>query len=103
MILLELIQGEEKHTIGLFNSEECIKKFIDQIPFVIKTSYTIDNHNYTEYVLPYSQIPEYYEVNYKEFIFILSKYMFSRNEKIYISWNVIHYWDEKWNLNKKTF
>ncbi|WP_229136195.1 hypothetical protein, partial [Bacillus anthracis] len=39
--------------------------------------------------------------NYKEFIFILSKYMFSRNEKIYISWNFIHYWDEKWNLNKK--
>ncbi|MRR44992.1 hypothetical protein EKU32_29075, partial [Bacillus anthracis] len=62
---------------------------------------TIDNHNYTEYVLLYSQIPEYYEVNYKDFIFILSKYMFSRNEKIYISWNFIHYWDEKWNLNKK--
>ncbi|HGN6586248.1 TPA: hypothetical protein ACKU3G_004045 [Bacillus cereus] len=101
MILLELIQGEKRYTIGLFNSEECIKNFINKIPFVTKTSYKIDSENYTDYVLPYSQIPEYYEVNYKEFIFILSKFMFSRDEEIYISWDVIHNWDKKCNLNAK--
>lgn len=59
MFLLELLQGEYTHKIGLFPTREQVIAWIEQIPFVRKDRYTIDEVEFVTYALMKEEIPVY--------------------------------------------
>ncbi|MFR3558126.1 MAG: hypothetical protein ACLTUN_06270 [Paraclostridium sordellii] len=98
--LLKIEQFERSYDIGVFKSEESIYKFIESIPFVKKEVFP---DNYINYFMNFKDIPDYYEVNYNNYIYIISKLSFIPDEgEIYFNWREIHLWDEK-ESTKETF
>ncbi|CEP41757.1 hypothetical protein [Paraclostridium sordellii] len=98
--LLKIEQFERSYDIGVFKSEESIYKFIESIPFVKKEVFP---DNYINYFMNFKDIPGYYEVNYNNYIYIISKFSFIPDEgEIYFNWREIHLWDEKTSV-KETF
>ena len=98
--LLKIEQFERSYDIGVFKSEESIYKFIESIPFVKKEVFP---DNYINYFMNFKDIPDYYEVNYNNYIYIISKFSFIPDEgDIYFNWREIHLWDEK-ESEKETF
>ncbi|QYE99058.1 hypothetical protein [Paraclostridium sordellii] len=98
--LLKIEQFERSYDIGIFKSEESIYKFIESIPFVKKEVFP---DNYINYFMNFKDIPGYYEVNYNNYIYIISKFSFIPDEgEIYFNWREIHLWDEK-ESTKETF
>lgn len=51
----------------------------------------------------FEEIPNYYEVNYNNYLYVISKFSFiPGDDKIYFNWSKIHLWDEKLSI-KETF
>lgn len=69
--LLKINQFERSYDIGIFKNEQSIHKFIEKIPFVKKDS---SNFNYTNYYMEFEDIPEYYEVNFNNYLYIITKF-----------------------------
>lgn len=98
--LLKIGQYERSYDIGVFQSEESIYKFIEGIPFVKKE---VISDDYINYFVKFEDLPNYYEVKYNNYLYIISKFSFIPDEgEIYFSWNKIHLWDEKVSM-KETF
>lgn len=98
--LLKIEQYEKSYDIGVFESEESIYKFIESIPFVKKE---VISNDYTNYFFNFEDIPNYYEINYNNYLYVISKFSFVPGEdEIYFSWSKIHIWDKKTSL-KETF
>ncbi|MEG1141871.1 MAG: hypothetical protein RSE41_05425 [Clostridia bacterium] len=90
--LLKIEQDEKSYDIGVFKNEESIYKFVESIPFVRKE---VISDDYINYFFEFEDIPDYYEVNYNNYLYIISKYSFIPNEnEIYFTWTKIHLWDE---------
>ncbi|MEG0855256.1 MAG: hypothetical protein RSG52_02130 [Terrisporobacter sp.] len=98
--LLKIEQYEKNYDIGIFESEESIYKFIESIPFVKKEFISKD---YVNYFMKFTDMPDYYEVNYNNYLYIISKFSFmpDKNE-IYFNWSKIHLWDKNISI-KETF
>lgn len=91
--LLKIEQYEKSYDIGVFESEKSIYKFIESIPFVKKE---VLSNDYTNYFFNFEDIPDYYEVNYNNYLYVISKFSFVPGEdEIYFSWSKIHIWDKK--------
>lgn len=100
--ILKIEQNEKGYDVGVFESEESIYKFIESIPFVKKEVFS-DSDNYINYFMNFEDIPDYYEVNYNNYLYVISKFSFiSGNDEIYFNWSKIHLWDEK-SFVKETF
>ena len=99
--LLKIVQDEKSYDVGVFETEESICKFIESIPFVRKE---VVSDEYVNYSIKFKDIPEYYEVNYNNYLYIISKFSFIPKEdfEIYFNWSNIHLWDER-TANQKTF
>ncbi|MEG0353692.1 MAG: hypothetical protein RSD26_11230 [Cellulosilyticaceae bacterium] len=96
--LLKIEQYEKSYDIGVFETEEAICKFIESIPFVKKE---VISNEYINYSMKFRDIPDYYEVNYNNYIYVISKFSFMPNEdEIYFNWNKIHLWDKKIAMEK---
>ncbi|MCC0649032.1 hypothetical protein [Clostridioides sp. ZZV15-6598] len=97
--LLKINQNERSYDIGVFESEQSIFKFIEKIPFVKKEK----GFNCIDYYMDFKDIPEYYEVNYNNYLYIITKFSFIPDESvIFFSWNKINCWDENMAV-KETF
>lgn len=98
--LLKINQDNKSYDIGVFKSEESVVEFIEKFPCVKKdTSYP----DYTDYYMKFNDIPEYFEVNYNNYLYILSKFSFLPNaDDIFFTWDNIHLWDED-ITTEKTF
>ncbi|MEG0711199.1 MAG: hypothetical protein RR448_03015 [Niameybacter sp.] len=98
--LLKVKQYEKSYDIGVFETEESICKLIESIPFVKKE---VISNGYINYSMKFEDLPDYYELNYNNYIYVISKFSFIPNEdEIYFEWSKIHLWDEKVAM-KKTF
>lgn len=96
--LLEIQQYEKHYVVGTFEKEESIYKFIDSIPFVKKEI----NERYVNYTIPFNDIPIYYEVNYNNYVYVITKYSFVPGDgDIYFTWSSIHYWDSNVSSEKR--
>lgn len=88
--LLEIQQYEKHYVVGTFEKEESIYKFIDSIPFVKKEII----EGYVDYTIPFEDMPIYYEVNYNNYMYVITKYSFVPEDgDIYFDWRPVHYWD----------
>lgn len=85
MYILEVIQNERVHKIGLFKSEEAIIEWLNLIPFIKQTDYDGE----IDYSLDYESIPDWYEVRYQNYIYPLTKYMFEPGGEIFFVWEEI--------------
>lgn len=100
--LLKINQDEKSYDVGVFESEKAIYKFIESIPFVKKEIFS-DSDNYINYFMNFEDIPNYYEVNYNNYLYVISKFSFiPGDDEIYFNWSEIHLWDEKVST-KETF
>ncbi|MDK0696016.1 hypothetical protein P5E93_15530 [Clostridium perfringens] len=98
--LLKVKQYEKIYDIGGFESEESIYKFIESIPFTKKEIISNDCINY---FMEFEDIPDYYELNYNNYLYVFSKFSFKSSEhNIYFIWSKIHLWDKKVAM-KETF
>lgn len=98
--LLKISQWEKSYDIGVFESEQSIYNFIESIPFVKKE---VSGDNYINYFMKFEDIPDYYELNYNNYLYIITRFSFIPCEdEIFFSWNKVHCWDEKIS-SKKTF
>lgn len=98
MFLLELLQGEHTHKIGLFPTEEQVIAWIEQIPFVRKDQYTIDEVEFVTYALMKEEIPVYAEVEWQGYVVPFTRYMLpdDENEAIFV-WYKMHCFNEQTN------
>ncbi|MEG2056601.1 MAG: hypothetical protein RRZ84_01670, partial [Romboutsia sp.] len=88
--LLKIEQDEKSYDVGVFASEESIYKFIESIPFVKKEVF-LDLNNYINYFMNFEDIPDYYEVNYNNYLYVISKFSFiPGDDEIYFNWSKIH-------------
>nr|SUY25429.1 Uncharacterised protein [Clostridioides difficile] len=78
LYLLKINQFEKSYDIGIFKNEQSIYKFIEKIPFVKKDN---SNFNYTNYYMEFEDIPEYYEVNFNNYLYIITRFF------IHSRWN----------------
>lgn len=100
LYLLKINQFERSYDIGIFKNEQSIYKFIAKIPFVKKDN---SNFNYTNYYMEFEDIPEYYEVNFNNYLYIITRFSFIPDgTEIFFTWEEIHCWDEK-VATEKTF
>lgn len=98
--LLKIEQYEKSYDVGVFKSEKSIYKFIESIPFVKKE---VLSNDYTNYFFNFEDIPDYYEINYNNYLYVISKFSFAPSEdEIYFSWSKINLWDEQVST-KETF
>lgn len=98
--LLKIDQWEKSYDVGIFKNEQSIHDFIERIPFVKKE---VSEDSYIDYFMKFEDIPNYYELNYNNYLYIITKFSFMQCEdEIYFSWNKIHCWDEK-VANEETF
>lgn len=96
--LLKIKQNEKSYDIGVFSSRESIYKFIESIPFVRKEYFS---EEYTNYFFNFEDIPDYYEINYNNYLYVISKFSFiPREGEIYFDWSEIHLWDEKVSIKQ---
>lgn len=96
--LLKIEQFEKSYDIGVFESEESIYKFIDSIPFVKKE---VISNDYIDYSMKFEDIPDYYELNYNNYLYVISKFSFLPKEgDVYFIWNKIHLWNDKIATNE---
>lgn len=99
--LLEIHQGDKRSFVGTFKNKESIYNFIESIPFVKKEIFKAQDFSWVEYIMAFEDIPEYYEVNYNNYIYIISKFSFEpSDETISFEWNKLHQWDDENNDNK---
>lgn len=89
MYLLEIIQGERTHQVGIFANEAATMQFIAQVPFVNKESYAIDEQVFTDYTMNFADLPEYTEVVFENHRYIISRYMFEPDEPIFFNWYAV--------------
>ena len=97
------VWGEERHhKIGIFNSEDSIKDFLSKIEFLKIERDIFDGYEYVNYYMNYEDIPDYYEVEYRGYIYILSRHMFvpTKNTIDFI-WNPIHSFDDNLCSDKR--
>ena len=100
--LLKINQHEKSYDVGVFKSEDAIYKFIESIPFVQKEVFWgLTNH--INYFMNFEDIPNYYEINYNNYVYVISRFSFiPSDDEIYFDWHKIHLWDEKIS-KKETF
>lgn len=90
MYLLKMCQWEKNYDIGIFESEQSIYQFINKIPFVKK-----ENENLS-YYMNFKDIPNYFEVEYNNYLYIISKFSFDPSGgEIFFSFGPIHYFDQR--------
>ncbi|MGL4738379.1 MAG: hypothetical protein ACRCW2_13090, partial [Cellulosilyticaceae bacterium] len=91
--LLKIKQDERTYDIGVFKSEETINQFVEGIPFVKKE---MIHDSYPDYYMKFEDVPDYYEVNYNNYLYVISKFSFIPSEdEIYFTWSKIHLWDQQ--------
>ncbi len=100
--LLEVWGEERHHKIGIFNSEDSVKDFLSKISFLKIDRDVFDGYEYVNYYMNYEDIPDYYEVEYRGYIYILSRHMFVPSENtIDFIWNPIHSFDDNSCENRR--
>lgn len=85
MYLLELIQFDSAQRVGLFETEEDIKNWLEQVDGLEIEATDLNGTSLNEVIIKYSSLPVYTEVEWKGSKFPLSKYMFE-NEDIIAIW-----------------
>lgn len=86
MYLLKFVQYDREIEVGLFESEDEIFEFLEKIPYYSKSTDIIDDEEYTSHSLNLEEIPEYDEIVYNNYKFILTKFMFNEDDRIDIDW-----------------
>ena len=87
MFLLEFKQFSTRKIVGLFETEDDIKSWLNSIDNIKVYRKNIDDVVFEDYFLDYKELPSYLEVKWRGSKFILSKYMFSPNEgDIVLTW-----------------
>lgn len=86
MYLLKFVQYDREIEVGLFETENEIFSFLEKIPFYSKSTDIIDGEEYNSYSLNLEEIPEYAEIVYNNYKYILTKFMFNEDDRIDIDW-----------------
>ncbi|WP_425539668.1 hypothetical protein [Microaceticoccus formicicus] len=86
MYLLKFVQYDREIEVGLFEAEEEIFEFLGKIPYYSKTVDIIDEEQYDSHSLKLEEIPEYDEIVYNNYRFILTKFMFNEDDRIDVDW-----------------
>ena len=68
--LLKIDQWEKSYDVGIFKNEQSIHDFIERIPFVKKE---VSEDSYIDYFMKFEDIPNYYELNYNNYLYIFEK------------------------------
>ena len=87
MYLLELVQGERCHTVGLFEEKTDAEEWIASVPYLRKSTIFFEEMELEGYVMDYEDLPLYEEIIWAESRFPLTKYMFTLDDgtiKFYI-------------------
>lgn len=82
MYLLEIIEQNDRQIVGVFDKESDIQQWIQSVPF-------IKQDNQGNVVVLYDEMPAYYEVEFGESIYPLTRYAFTGDDTIYVVWNEI--------------
>lgn len=80
MYLLELQQGERRHTVGLFAEKKEAKEWIESLPYVHKESEVFEGEEFVIYTMCYDDLPLYEEIIWKASRYPLTKYMFTPDD-----------------------
>lgn len=92
--LLEIAQADRRQMVGVFDSEEHVLHFMERIPFIHKEITTYG----AGYTLPFQDLPELYEINYRGWVYPLSRSSFSSYESdgdIEFLWHEIQDFDRR--------
>ena len=82
MYLLEIIEQNDRQIVGVFDKESDIEQWIQSVPFIKQ-----DDHG--NLVVLYDVMPVYYEVKFGGSIYPFTRYAFTGEDTIYVSWNEI--------------
>ena len=80
MYFIEMIQGDRRHSVGLFESERDVIDWLESIPYVDKETYGEEFGSLTSYTMSYDRIPLYDEIEWKGSRFPMTKMMFTPDE-----------------------
>lgn len=80
MYLVELQQGDRRHTVGLFREKKEAKKWIEALPYVHKESEVFEEQEFVTYTMSYEDLPLYEEVVWKGSRYPFTKYMFTPDD-----------------------
>lgn len=87
MYFIEMIQGDRRHSVGLFENEQDVIDWLESIPYVDKETYEEEFGGFTSYTIAYDRMPMYDEIEWKGSRFPLTKMMFTPDEgDILIVW-----------------
>lgn len=101
--LLELQQEDRRYVVGIFESEETVHSFIELIPFVKKTVDKQETFTWINYTMRFEEMPEYFEISYNNYVYVLSKYSFVPGDNVIdFIWYPVHQWDKK-KVENKTY
>lgn len=89
MYLLEFIQGDRTHKVGLFETEVDVIEWINVLPFVEKEVEAANEKTFTTYTLKYESVPLYNEISWRDSLYPITHYMFTPDDDILICWNKI--------------
>lgn len=80
MYLVELLQGDRRHTVGLFAKKEEAIEWVESVPYVHKQVDVFDEHEFVNYSMNFDELPLYEEIIWKKSRFPLTKYMFTPDD-----------------------
>jgi len=80
MYLVEMIQGDRQHRVGLFHKKADARKWILSIPYVKEERTFFSGEEFINYTMEYHDLPLYEEIPWKKSLFPLSRYMFAPDE-----------------------
>ncbi|WP_192987154.1 hypothetical protein [Carnobacterium mobile] len=80
MYLVELQQGDRRHTVGLFREKKEAKEWIEALPYVRKESEVFGGQEFVTYTLNYEDLPLYEEIEWKGSRYPFTKYMFTPDD-----------------------
>lgn len=87
MYILEILQTDRRHIVGLFQDEKHIEDWIDGVDFIRKYVDKYEDYEFVSYALEYDEIPLYYERKWRESIYPISKFMFIPDgNEIILNW-----------------
>lgn len=93
MFLLELQQYSTRHIVGLFPTEEDVKEWLNTIEGIQIRKEQFEDIAFEDYYIPYADLPEYQEINWRDSRFILSRHAFSSEDG-----DIIAVWDTVQNI-----
>lgn len=80
MYLLELHQGDRRHTVGLFTEKKEAQEWIESLPYVRKACESYEGEEFVRYTMSYNDLPLYEEIVWKTSRYPLTKYMFTPDD-----------------------